>query len=109
MKFLIEVRIPTDVGNEDIRDGVLLQELGEYLEMIKPDAVYYTLRAGGRCILLIVDIETADRISSIAEPFWLNWEAEVRFIPLITAEEFEKAGTYLQQLIRSDTIKPDEE
>ena len=101
MRFLIEVRIPTDVGNKGVKDGSLFQQLQRYLKESKPEAVYYALREGRRTVFLIVNVQGAEQLPALAEPMWLDWQAEVFATPVITADEFEKAAPRIQAVVQA--------
>ncbi len=51
--------------------------MGKILAAIKPEATYFTEIEGQRTALLIVNLETASQIPSIAEPFFLNFNGRV--------------------------------
>ena len=101
MKFLVETRIPTDVGNQKLKDGSLMKEMQAYLDEIKPEAIYFALAHGKRTVYMVINIPSADKMPEIAEPLWLDWQAEVFVTPVMDAKEFEKAGIGIQKVLRS--------
>lgn len=101
MKFLVEVRIPTEVGNAGLLDGSFLRQQQKYLEDVKPEVVYFSAMHGQRTIYMVIDIQSADKLSQIAEPLWLDWKADVRFTPVMTGEDFEKAAPALQKVVEA--------
>lgn len=101
MRFLVEVQIPTEVGNAALKDGSLIREHENYLNEVKPEAVYYTLANGRRTIYLVVNLESAEKLPAITEPLWLTLNAEVRVAPVMTSEDFQKALGGLQEVIEA--------
>ena len=61
-------------------------------EDLKPEAVYFTEQGGQRGGILIVDVASPSDIPSIAEPFFLTFEAEVRFHVCMSPDDLAKAG-----------------
>src|SRR3989338_4740861 len=101
MKFLVEARKPTDVGNRKLKDGSMMKQAQAYLAEVRPDAVYFSVAEGQRTIFMIVNLAGPEKIPEIAEPLWLDWEAEVYFTPVMDAKEFEKAGPGIQKVVKS--------
>ena len=99
MKFLLEVNIPTEIGNKGVKDGTLIKQLNEYLSEVKPEAAYFTINKGRRTVFFILNIENAEKIPEIAEPFWLDWHADVNVMPVMNEKDFEKAGPSIQRIV----------
>ena len=101
MRFLVEVQIPTEVGNTALKDGSLIKQHEEYLNEVKPEAVYYTLANGRRTIYLVVNLESPEKLPEITEPLWQDLSAEVYVAPVMTPEDFEKAVAGIQKTIEA--------
>ncbi|MFQ6032598.1 MAG: hypothetical protein ACE5K2_06725 [Candidatus Zixiibacteriota bacterium] len=101
MRFLVEVRIPVKVGNARLKDGSLLKQIENYLNDVKPEAVYFTLANGQRTIYLVLDLESADKMPEIGEPLWLDWKADIHLTPVMNAEDFKKAGASIQKVLEA--------
>ena len=101
MKFLIEAVMPTETGNRKVKDGSLLKFMQQYMGEIRPEAVYYSIAHGKRTCYMIVDIASADKLPEIAEPLWLNAQAEVNFIPVMDQDDFQKAIPAIQKAAKS--------
>ena len=61
-------------------------------EDTRPEAVYFTARDGKRGGVLIVDIDDPSKIPSIAEPFFLLFNAAVDIHPVMSPADLAKAG-----------------
>jgi hypothetical protein len=66
--------------------------MGKILAAIKPESTYFTEIDGRRTAILIVKLENASQIPSIAEPFFLNFNAECSLHPVMSPEDLQKAG-----------------
>ena len=73
MRFMLTVRIPTDKGNELVRDGSLGQTIQSVLEEIKPEAAYFADIEGARGGYIVVNMDEASQIPAIVEPFSSDW------------------------------------
>jgi hypothetical protein len=66
--------------------------MGRILDDIKPEAVYFTEQDGKRAGILIVDVKEPSRVPSIAEPFFLHFNADCHFQIVMSSEDLKKAG-----------------
>ena len=92
MRMLLNVRMPHEPFNTLVRQGKVGAVLGRMLDDIKPEAVYFTEQDGKRGAVLIVDVKEPSRVPSIAEPFFLQFNADCHFRIVMSAEDLKKAG-----------------
>jgi len=92
MKMLLTVAIPHEPFNSLVRKGKAGEILGHILETIKPEAAYFTEQDGKRGGVFVVDVQTASDVPSLAEPFFLNFQADCKFRILMSPEDLQKAG-----------------
>jgi hypothetical protein len=92
MRVLLRASCPPEAFNTLVRKGTAGEVMGKILAAIKPEAAYFTEIDGQRTALLIVNLENASQIPSIAEPFFLTFNAECRIRPVMSPEDFQKAG-----------------
>ena len=92
MRMLIDLDFPLEPFNTYVRDGSAGQRIGKILENLKPEAAYFTEQDGQRGGILIVDVASSSDVPRIAEPFFLTFEAEVRFHVCMSPEDLGKAG-----------------
>ena len=59
---------------------------------LKPEAVYFSERKGKRGGVMIMDVASPSDVPRIAEPFFLTYNAEVRFHVCMTPDDLAKAG-----------------
>ena len=92
MRMLLNVRMPNEPFNTLVRQGKIGAMMGRILEEIKPEAAYFTEQQGKRGAILIVDVKDPSRVPSIAEPFFLHFDADCSFHIVMSPEDLKKAG-----------------
>lgn len=92
MRMLLQVRIPHERFNAAVRDGSAGSKLNRILEETRPEAVYFTERNGHRGAVMIVEMADASKIPALAEPWFLTFNADVEFQPVMSPEDLKRAG-----------------
>jgi hypothetical protein len=92
MRVLLNVRIPHRSFNAAVKDGTAGAKLKRILEAIKPEAVYFTEHNGLRGAVVIVDLADPSKIPSLAEPWYLTFEADVEFRVVMSPDDLKKGG-----------------
>jgi len=92
MKILMNVKLPHRPFNAAVKDGSVGPKLNKILEAIKPEAVYFTEQNGQRGAVLVVDMPDSSKIPALAEPWFLTFEADVEFRPVMTPADLKKGG-----------------
>jgi hypothetical protein len=92
MRMLLDITVPHEPFNSLLRKGVAGKKLGEILEALKPEAVYFSEHDGKRGAVVIVDMADPSKIPSIAEPWFLTFNADVKFRVAMTPDDLKKAG-----------------
>jgi hypothetical protein len=75
-----------------MKAGNFAGRIQSIMEELKPEAAYFTEIDGMRTALLIVDLPDASHIPALAEPFFIGFNASVRFHPVMLAEDLMAAG-----------------
>jgi len=91
MRTLVKVTIPVEAGNAAIKDDRLGKIMQTTMETLKPEAAYFFGYHGRRSAWFVFDLKSSADIPSIAEPFFLGFNADVEFFPVMNAEDL-KAG-----------------
>ena len=73
-------------------DGSAGERIAKILDDLKPEAVYFTEQDGERGGIMILDVASPSDVPRIAEPFFLTFNAEVRFHVCMTPDDLAKAG-----------------
>jgi hypothetical protein len=99
MRVMLSFRIDPAKGDALVKEGRMGETMGSILEELKPEAAYFTDVEGTRGGYLVVDIEEASQIPTIAEPLFLGLGATVQMHPVMIPEDLRgAAGESLQQM-----------
>jgi hypothetical protein len=90
MRMMMKITIPVKAGNAAIKDGSLPKIMGETLERLKPEAAYFLSENGVRTAIMVIDMKEPADIPSLAEPFFLAFNAAVALFPVMNAEDLKK-------------------
>ena len=90
--MLLEVRIPNADFNAAVKDGSVGKKIHSILDETKPEAAYFTEMEGSRGAILIVDLKDPSKVPALAEPWFLQFNAECRFRIVMTPDVLAKAG-----------------
>ncbi len=92
MRMLMHVDIPLEPFNTAVRDGSAGTKIQKILEALKPEAAYFTEYDGHRGGTLVVNLNDPSDVPRFAEPFFLTFNAEVRFRVAMTPEDLGKSN-----------------
>jgi hypothetical protein len=92
MRMLLEVRMPHEPFNAAVKDGSAGKKLTTILEALKPEAVYFTELYGQRGAIILLNVDDPAQIPAIAEPFFLQFEADVEFHIVMSPADLQRAG-----------------
>jgi hypothetical protein len=90
--MLLQVSIPNDAFNAAIKDGTVGKKIERFLAETKPEAVYFTEIEGLRSAILIVDVADPSKVPSLAEPWFLLFDASCAFHIVMSPKDLAKAG-----------------
>jgi len=92
MRILLRVTMPHEPFNTLVKNGTASAKMKRILDESKPEAAYFTEFDGRRTGVLIVQMESASQIPALAEPWFLNFNADVEFHPVMVPEDLAKAN-----------------
>ncbi len=92
MRFILHVSLPVDKFNEAVRDGTAGKKLSRILEETKPEAAYFCAHDGKRGGFFVVNMSDASEMPRFAEPWFLQFNADVEFMPVMTPQDLAKGG-----------------
>ena len=92
MRMIVNVTIPHETFNAKVRDGSAGATLGKIMEAIKPEHIWFSEHDGQRGAIMVLDISDPSKIPSIAEPWFLGFEADCEFRIAMSPEDLQKAG-----------------
>jgi len=77
--MLVNVTLPIEPFNSMVKSGTAGEIIGRVVDDIKPEVIYFTELDGHRGAVMVVDVPSASAVPKIAEPWYLNFEAECEF------------------------------
>ena len=92
MKMLVNVTFPIEPFNSMVKSGTAGEIIGRVVDDIKPEVIYFTELDGNRGAVMVVDVPSASAVPKIAEPWYLNFEAECEFKIAMTSDDLMQAG-----------------
>jgi hypothetical protein len=92
MRILAHIRFPHEPFNAAVRSGTVGKTIERILADTKPEAVYFTEYGGKRGAILIVDLPDASKLPAIAEPWFLQFNADVSFHAVMTPDDLGRAS-----------------
>ena len=99
MRFMMKVVIPVETGNAAAKAGKLGQTIQSILEELKPESAYFTSIDGCRSGYFYFNMDDASQIPSIAEPWFLAFNASVDIHPVMLPEDLGKAFGSIQSAV----------
>jgi hypothetical protein len=92
MRMLVIAKSPLEPFNAYAKDGSAGAKIQAIVDEIKPEAVYFTEMDGHRTAVMIVDMDDPSKIPSLAEPWFLTFNSNVEFHPVMSPEDLARAG-----------------
>ena len=92
MRFVMHVTLPAAKFNKAALAGTAGATLGRILEETKPEAAYFCAKDGKRGGFIIINMKDASEMPKFAEPWFLNFDATVEFLPAMTPEDLKNSG-----------------
>ncbi len=92
MKMILNITFPHEPFNSKIKKGTIGDVLNKLMGELKPEAAYFSLNEGKRNIFMIVNVNSSGDYVKYAEPFFLQFNADIKYDIVITPEEIQKSG-----------------
>lgn len=83
MRVLLTAEMDTEKGNQAIRDKRLPEIMKTALGSLQPEAAYFGTKDGRRTAFIVFDLKEPSDIPKVAEPFFMELDAKVEFIPVM--------------------------
>ena len=97
MRFMLIVRMSTQMANAAVREGRVGDLLQRSMELLQPEAAYFGPLDGMRTAFMVFDLDDPSKIPAVSEPFFQELGARVDFIPVMTPEEVARGLAALPQ------------
>lgn len=92
MRMIVDFDLPIEPFNGYVKDGSVGERIQKVLDHIGPEAAYFSEAHGKRGGFLVVDVEGPSDVPRIAEPLFLQFDAEVRLRICMTPEDLAHSG-----------------
>jgi hypothetical protein len=97
----MKVSFPVEAGNAAARSGTLGSKVKSILDDLKPESVYFVANeCGERCGYIVFDMKETSQIPSIAEPWFLAFNASVTIVPAMTLQDLAAAGSGIERAVK---------
>ncbi|SMC19397.1 hypothetical protein SAMN02745857_00697 [Andreprevotia lacus DSM 23236] len=100
MRYLMQVRIPSEAGNRALRDPQFGERMAGLLADIKAEAAYFSTLDGQRGAYIVVQFDDASAMPRLAEPFFLWLNADVTFLPVMRPEDLGAATPSIRAAVQ---------
>ena len=87
MRMMLKVSIPVEAGNRGIKEGILPKTVMEFVELMKPEACYFTPADGKRTAFFFFDLEDPTMLPTAVEPFFENLNADIEMSPAMNLDD----------------------
>jgi hypothetical protein len=91
MRMMLRWTVPVEKGNAMINDGSMGTVIEAVMQKIQPEAAYFLAEGGERSGLMFFDMKEPADIPRIAEILFNGADAAVEFVPVMNADDLQKA------------------
>ena len=90
MRVLLKLKMDVEAANNAIDNGNMEKAIQNLVEMVNPEATFFTAESGKRTGYVFFDLTDASMIPRIAEPLFHHLKAEIDFMPVMNLEDLRK-------------------
>jgi hypothetical protein len=101
MRMLLKATIPVEAGNAAAANGTLGTTIQKILADLKPEAAYFTEDFGERTAWIFFDMKDSSKIPSVAEPFFLAFNAKVTLRPAMNPQDLAAGLGGMERAVKS--------
>ncbi len=91
MRMMMVLEFPLEPFNSAVRNGTAGPTIKKILDDAKPEAAYFGEQDGKRGGIVIVNLNSPSDVPRLAEPWFLNFNAEVKFRVVMLPEDLAQA------------------
>jgi len=83
-----------------LRRVAWVKQLHQFSPNKKPEAAYFLAVNGQRTGLIFLDMQDVSQIPSLAEPWFLSFNASVEISPVMTPDDLKKATKDIEKAVK---------
>ena len=99
--MLLKATIPVEAGNAAVVNGTLGTTIQKILAELKPEAAYFTEDGGERTGWVFFDMKNSSELTSIAEPWFLAFNAKVTVRPAMNPQDLADGLPGMQHAVKT--------
>jgi len=87
MRMMMRIVMDVEAGNKAVREGVIGKLVQQTVEMVKPEASYFTADHGKRTGYFFFDMKDSTQLPQLSEPWFTATHAAIEFQPVMNSED----------------------
>ncbi len=90
MRMMLRAQLSTPKSSEALRSGKLKEVMQKTMELLKPEAAYFTAEGGARTMFLFFDMQDSAMMPTMLEPLFGELHAEITLTPAMNPNDLMK-------------------